>query len=188
MQMSKTAYYTDFVVYGAVLGVLISAAALRAGSAQRVAWLVAFTVGAAAWTLLEYLLHRFVLHRLSIFSAMHGAHHASPRAYLGTPTWLSLGIFWLVIFLPAWSGFSLNIASGLTAGVMMGFLWYGILHHAIHHRRPRILASWVAAAAHRHLQHHYSGQPGNFGVTTLVWDYVFGTVVMDVESTMQRGG
>jgi sterol desaturase/sphingolipid hydroxylase (fatty acid hydroxylase superfamily) len=177
MQMSKTAYYTDFAAYGAVLGALISVVALKEGPTERAKWLGAFIVGAAAWTLLEYLVHRLVLHRLSTFSPMHVAHHDSPRAYIGTPTWLSLGIIWLVFFLPAWRGFSLNVASGLTAGVMIGFLWYGILHHAIHHRRPRFLASWVAGAAQRHRRHHYSGQPGNFGVTTPLWDYVFGTVV-----------
>jgi sterol desaturase/sphingolipid hydroxylase (fatty acid hydroxylase superfamily) len=110
---------------------------------------------------------------------MHVVHHDSPRAFIGTPTWISLGVIWLVFFLPAWRGFSLNVASGLTAGVMLGFLWYGILHHAIHHRRPRLLASWVSAAAQRHRRHHYSGRPGNFGVTTPVWDYVFGTVVRE---------
>src|ERR1039458_1641782 len=61
--------------------------------------------------------------------------------------------------------------------LMMGFLWYGILHHAIHHGRPRALAALVSTCAHRHQQHHFSGQPGNFGVTIPLWDYLFGTVI-----------
>jgi sterol desaturase/sphingolipid hydroxylase (fatty acid hydroxylase superfamily) len=179
MRLSKTAYFADFAAYAAVLGVLISVAALDERSAEHVNWLRAFMAGAIAWTLLEYLMHRLVLHRLRPFLAMHGAHHDSPRAYLGTPTWMSLGFIWLVIFLPAWWGFSLNVASGLTAGVMSGFLWYGILHHAIHHREPRLLASWVSAAARRHMRHHYSAQLGNFGVTTPFWDHLFRTVVRE---------
>jgi sterol desaturase/sphingolipid hydroxylase (fatty acid hydroxylase superfamily) len=177
MRLSKTAYFADFAAYAGVLGILMTVAALDERPTARVNWLLALIVGASAWTLLEYLMHRLVLHRLSLFLPMHGAHHDSPRAYLGTPTWMSLGFIWLVIFLPAWRGFSLNVASGLTAGVMSGFLWYGILHHAIHHRRPRLLAAWVSAAARRHMRHHYSAQPGNFGVTTPLWDYLFRTVV-----------
>jgi sterol desaturase/sphingolipid hydroxylase (fatty acid hydroxylase superfamily) len=179
MRLSKTAYYADFALYAMVLSVLIPASTLSTSWTQRIHWFVAFTAAAASWTLLEYLLHWFVLHRLPIFSPMHAVHHASPRAYVGTPTWVTLGIIWLVVFVPTWRGVSFNVASGLTAGMMMGFLWYGIVHHAIHYRRPRLLASWIPAATRRHLRHHHSGQPGNFGVTIPLWDHVFGTVIHD---------
>jgi sterol desaturase/sphingolipid hydroxylase (fatty acid hydroxylase superfamily) len=177
MRLSKTAYYADFAVYALGLCALIALAVLSTSWTQRLHWLAAFTAAAASWTLLEYLLHCFVLHRLSIFASMHAVHHASPRAYVGTPTWVSLGIIWLVFFVPAWLGVSFNVASGLTAGVMMGFLWYGIVHHVIHYRRPRLLAAWLPATTQRHLRHHHSAQPGNFGVTIPLWDYVFGTVI-----------
>jgi sterol desaturase/sphingolipid hydroxylase (fatty acid hydroxylase superfamily) len=179
MRLSKTAYHADFAIYAIILGVLIAAAALTTNWVQRFHWFAAFTVAAASWTLLEYLLHRFLLHRVAPFAAMHGAHHDAPRAYVGTPTWASLGIIWLVVFVPAWRGVSFNVASGLTAGVMMGFLWYGIVHHVIHYRRPRLLAAWMPATTHRHLRHHYSPQPGNFGVTIPLWDYVFGTFIAE---------
>ena len=179
MRLSKTAYHADFAIYTIVLGVLIAVAALSTNWVQRIHWFAAFTVAAACWTLLEYLLHRFLLHRVAPFAAMHGVHHDSPRAYVGTPTWATLGIIWLVVFVPAWRGVSFNVASGLTAGVMMGFLWYGIVHHVIHYRRPRLLAAWMPATTHRHLRHHYSPQPGNFGVTIPLWDYVFGTYIAE---------
>jgi sterol desaturase/sphingolipid hydroxylase (fatty acid hydroxylase superfamily) len=179
MRLSKTAYHADFAIYAIILGVLIAAAALTTNWVQRFHWFAAFTVAAASWTLLEYLLHRFLLHRVAPFAAMHGAHHDAPRAYVGTPTWATLGIIWLVVFVPAWRGVSFNVASGLTAGVMMGFLWYGIVHHVIHYRRPRLLAAWMPATTHRHLRHHYSPQPGNFGVTIPLWDYVFGTFIAE---------
>jgi sterol desaturase/sphingolipid hydroxylase (fatty acid hydroxylase superfamily) len=179
MRLSKTAYHADFAIYAIILGVLIAAAALTTNRVQRFHWFAAFTVAAAGWTLLECLLHRFLLHRVAPFAAMHGAHHDAPRAYVGTPTWATLGIIWLVVFVPAWRGVSFNVASGLTAGVMMGFLWYGIVHHVIHYRRPRLLAAWMPATTHRHLRHHYSPQPGNFGVTIPLWDYVFGTFIAE---------
>lgn len=175
MILSRTAYYADFVIYAAAIGALIAIAALEPGWTDRLRWVAAFLVGIASWTLLEYLLHRFVLHRMPIFSDMHAVHHASPRAFVGTPTWVSLSILWLVFFVPAWRGLSLIVGGGLIAGVMTGFLWYGILHHAIHHRRPRFLTARLTASIHRHLRHHYSKIPGNFGVTTPLWDLLFGT-------------
>jgi sterol desaturase/sphingolipid hydroxylase (fatty acid hydroxylase superfamily) len=187
MRLSKTAYYADFAVYAIVLSVLIPVATLHAGWTQLIHWFAAFTAAAACWTLLEYLLHCFVLHRPSMFASMHAVHHASPRAYVGTPTWVSLGIIWLVVFVPAWRGVSFNVASGLTAGMMMGFLWYGIVHHVIHYRRPRLLASWMPATTQRHLRHHHSARPGNFGVTIPLWDHVFGTVLDERPVGLQKG-
>ncbi len=175
MQLSKTAYYADFAIYALAVGTLLALAALSGDWRGRDAWLIASLAGFAAWTLLEYVLHRFVLHRVPLIAPMHGAHHISPRAFIGTPTWMTLALFLLVVFLPAWRGFSLNVASGLTAGVMAGFLWYGILHHSIHHGRPRAIASQFRELARRHRRHHYSRQSGNFGVTTGLWDWVFGT-------------
>jgi sterol desaturase/sphingolipid hydroxylase (fatty acid hydroxylase superfamily) len=179
MQLSKTAYHADFAIYAIVLGVMIGASALGTSWVQRMHWLAAFTAAAASWTLVEYLVHRFLLHRGSLFAGMHAVHHDSPRAYVGTPTWATLGIFWFTVFLPAWWGVSLNVASGLTAGMMLGFLWYGIVHHVIHYRRPRPLASWMLSARHRHQRHHYSTQAGNFGVTIPLWDHIFGTVIAE---------
>ncbi len=177
MRMSKTAYYADFAIYAAVLGVLILVSVLGASWTQRLRWSAAFLSGAAGWTLLEYVLHRFVLHGRSTFAAMHAVHHSSPRAYVGTPTWATMGIIWLVFFVPAWHWISWNAASGLTAGIMMGFWVYAIMHHVIHYRRPRMLAAWLPAASRRHLRHHFSGQSGNFGVSIPIWDYVFRTAI-----------
>src|ERR1700761_5864570 len=103
-------------------------------------WLLAAATGVALWTLAEYAIHRFVLHEIAPFSAMHDEHHEAPRALLGTPTWASLAVFVSVVFLPTWALASFNVASGLTAGVMAGFVWYGVVHHAIHHRKPRVIA------------------------------------------------
>lgn len=175
MLLSRTAYYADFVVYAAVIGALLVIATLEPDWQARLLWLEAFAGGIVGWSLLEYLLHRFALHRVPILAGMHAVHHASPRAFVGTPTWLSIATLWSAIFVPLRAFYSFNLASGVIAGVMMGFLWYGILHHAIHHRRPRFLAARLKASIRRHLRHHHSQLPLNFGVTTPAWDYVFGT-------------
>ena len=175
MQLSKTAYYGDFVIYGATVLALAARVCLQGQASLRLQWLAEFAAGIGLWTLLEYVLHRWVFHRAPLIAPMHDAHHRSPRALLGTPTWLSLPLMWLVIFVPTWYFSSFTTASGLTAGVMAGFVWYGILHHAAHHGRPRLIATRLSPCVRRHARHHYSKRPVNFGVTIALWDHVFGT-------------
>jgi sterol desaturase/sphingolipid hydroxylase (fatty acid hydroxylase superfamily) len=177
MRLSKTGYYADFVIYAAVLVTATVATAWHDSAYEMSLWLLAAAIGAVFWTLAEYILHRFVLHQIAPFAAMHDAHHQAPLAFVGTPTWLSLGVILGTVFLPAWAMGSFNTASGLAAGTMAGFFWYGVVHHAIHYRKPRTIATRLLMATRRHAQHHYSGEPGNFGVTTSFWDHVFGTTL-----------
>ena len=154
MRLSKTAYYGDFFIYaGIVLGLAIYVW-LQGQWSARLQWLGEFVLGMGAWTLLEYALHRWVLHRVPIIAPMHDAHHRAPRALLGTPTPVTLAMIWILFFLPTWWYGSFNAASGLTAGVMVGYMWYGILHHIAHHGRPVLLATWASGHVRRHLRHH----------------------------------
>ncbi len=175
MRLSKTAYYADFYVYAAVVLALAIYVLLSGPWHLRLLWLGDFAIGAAVWTLLEYVLHRWVLHRVPLIAPLHDAHHRAPRELRGTPTWVTLAIIWIVFFLPAWSIWSVTVASGLTAGVMTGYWWYGILHHVSHHGRPALLAAWMSKCVRRHLRHHYAKRPVNFGFTTALWDHLFGT-------------
>lgn len=177
MRLSKTTYYADFVIY-AVLVTTGGMIAIWDNSPREMSiWLLTALIGVLSWTLIEYLLHRFVLHQMPLIALMHDAHHQVPLAFIGTPTWLSLSVIGGFVFLPAWAVGSLNAASGAAVGVMAGFLWYGIVHHAIHYRRPRRIAKRLLWASRRHAQHHYAHRPGNFGVTTSFWDRVFGTTL-----------
>ena len=174
MRGGKVGYYADFAIYGMVV-VALAALTLHGTRSDRSIWLAAAIAGAGGWTLIEYLLHRFVLHRMPLIAALHREHHAAPRAYLSTPTWASLPVLAGVFFVPMWRLFSLNAAFGAISGLIAGWLWYGVVHHVIHFRRPRRLASALRAASHRHLLHHSPYLSGNFGVTTSLWDYLFGT-------------
>lgn len=174
MLNGKVGYYADFITYG-VLVVALVAFALRQSRHDQLIWLGAAIAGAGSWTLLEYVLHRFVFHHMPLIADLHHAHHAVPRAYLGTPTWASLVVLAGVFFVPMWRLLSINIALGAISGLITGWLWYGIVHHVIHHRRPRRLATALKLASHRHLLHHSPYLSGNFGVTTALWDRVFGT-------------
>jgi sterol desaturase/sphingolipid hydroxylase (fatty acid hydroxylase superfamily) len=170
----KVGYYADFIIYG-LLVIGLVAFALREGRHDQLIWLAAAIAGAGSWTLIEYLLHRFVFHRMPFIADLHHAHHAAPRAYVGTPTWASLLTLAGVFFVPMWRLCSLNIALGAISGLITGWLWYGIVHHVIHHRRPRWLATTLKVASHRHFLHHSPYECGTFGVTTVLWDRLFAT-------------
>ena len=170
----KVGYYADFIIYS-MLVIALVAFTLRASRADQLTWLAAAIASAGSWTLVEYLLHRFVLHRMPLIADFHHAHHVAPRAYVSTPTWVSVLTLAGVFFVPIWRLISLNVALGAISGLITGWLWYGIVHHVIHYRRPRRLAVVLRVAKHRHLLHHSPYVSGNFGVTTAIWDYVFGT-------------
>lgn len=171
MQLSKTGYYADFIVYPS-LAVVLSWEGLRhAPLADGLEWLFASVAGVVIWTLLEYVLHRHILHRLQPFQRLHDLHHARATALVGTPSWLSLCLF-AVLALVLWSAIEAILASGLTVGLMLGYLWYLAVHHAVHHVKAK-RGSWLHRAKLRHATHHHSQQPCNFGVTTSLWDVAF---------------
>jgi sterol desaturase/sphingolipid hydroxylase (fatty acid hydroxylase superfamily) len=174
MSNGKISYYVDFILYS-VLVIMSVASTLRGSRSNQLLWLRAAIAGVGGWTLVEYLLHRFVFHRMPLIADLHHVHHAAPRAYVSTPTWVSLLVLGGLFFLPIWRLFTLNVAFGAVTGLITGWLWYGFVHHIIHYRRPRRLAVALKAASHRHLLHHAASGSGNYGVTTPVWDYVFGT-------------
>jgi sterol desaturase/sphingolipid hydroxylase (fatty acid hydroxylase superfamily) len=177
MQLSKYSYYSDFIVYPVVI--LTVAAVSMTGDRwlARTEWFGATIAGFVLWTLLEYILHRIALHRIAYFASLHHVHHAAPLSFVGTPPWISVFTLGGGIFIPAWWCFGTNAASGLTAGVMIGYWWYGIVHHVIHHGTRRSPHSYFGALQAWHLRHHYSPKGGNFGVTTGLWDHVFGTAI-----------
>ncbi|HEY4372362.1 MAG TPA: sterol desaturase family protein [Burkholderiales bacterium] len=172
MYLSKAAYYADFVVFP-LLMLLLASAPVWATPWGDAAWIGAAFCGFAAYSLLEYVLHRFVLHRLPPFSRMHALHHEHPAAMIGTPTWVTAGAALGVLCL-AWLLAGRVPACGFTFGLMLGYVWYGAVHHAVHHWSAR-KGSWLYQLKRRHNVHHYASQPCNYGVTTALWDRLFGS-------------
>lgn len=174
MQMNRWSYRADFVVYPLLIAAALALALRHPRPGPSLSCLVALAAGWLAWTAIEYTLHRWVLHRLPPFRRWHEAHHASPTAYIGTPTWLSGALF-----VAAWAALAAALpratAAGLAAGSMIGYLVYAAIHDAVHHRRAAG-GSWLHRAKLRHALHHRAGVHGPYGVSTLAWDHVFGTL------------
>jgi sterol desaturase/sphingolipid hydroxylase (fatty acid hydroxylase superfamily) len=175
MYQSKWGYYTDFVVYPVAVIVLACMAFASPHSRFLTVFLLCCLSGLATWTFIEYVMHRFVFHAVPKIAQMHDRHHADPVALVGTPSWLSLVVFISVGFFPLWATADVEVASGVAAGLMMGFTWYIAVHHLIH-RLPLKRGSVLYEAKLRHAGHH-AGHDGNFGVTTGFWDRALGTVI-----------
>jgi sterol desaturase/sphingolipid hydroxylase (fatty acid hydroxylase superfamily) len=177
MRLSKFSYYSDFAIYPLVCAALAAASIRGAGWISAAEWFAALAMGLILWTFLEYVLHRTALHAMRWFAPMHGEHHSAPLALIGTPTWVSVTVLGSVIGIPVWLCFGFGIAGGLTVGVMAGYWWYGIVHHIIHHHAHKRSSAYFSELRAWHMRHHYSPRSGNFGVSTGLWDHVFGTVI-----------
>jgi sterol desaturase/sphingolipid hydroxylase (fatty acid hydroxylase superfamily) len=175
LQHTKISYYAEPTVYPIVVGSLFLYEVHRGGPALHPHWWIAAACGAMLWTLAEYLVHRFVYHKVPVLRQLHGLHHSHPSDLIGAPIWVSVACFSLLFFLIArlWD---IEIAGGATGGLIAGYVWYLLIHDAVH-RWQLAEKSWLRTHRLRHLRHHRHPVPGNFGVTTGVWDLVFGTVI-----------
>jgi cyclopropane-fatty-acyl-phospholipid synthase len=172
----KAAYWADFAIYGAAVAILAIVLPVFAPRKHWASLAALVVLGAAAWTLIEYGLHRFVLHGMEPFRSWHMEHHERPTALMATPTLLSSSLIASLVFLPALLAAGFWRASALTLGVTAGYLSYALMHHATHHWRSR--SAWMTRRKRWHARHHHVA--GCYGVSSSLWDKVFG-------STGERG-
>jgi len=116
LHLSRGAYYADFFVLPIVGLALAGGSLFRANLVQSLIWGIICLSGVVTWTLLEYVLHRYVLHHVPGFEQMHDAHHADPLASVGAPIWVTLPMLCLCGLLPLWWPVGFLQASGLTTG------------------------------------------------------------------------
>ena len=173
IEHSRFAYRADFAPYGAAVLSLAAFLAIDGPRDQGPSITALALLGLAGWSLIEYLLHRFVLHGVQPFQGWHAQHHRQPGERLGAPTVLSAALIFTFFFLPALALGTLWHACALTLGVLAGYLAYGITHHATHHRRGN--SAWLKRRKRWHALHHHAAQPGCYGVTSPLWDHVFGS-------------
>jgi len=141
-----------------------------------------FGVGFLFWTFSEYHLHRFIFHYRptseigkSFCFLMHGIHHADPI----DPTRLVMPPFPAIVLATLFfSLFRLIVGPELVfpifSGFILGYLSYDYVHFAVHHFRPRTrIGKWVK---HHHMVHHYVAPESRWGVSTPVFDFIYGTL------------
>ena len=137
--------------------------------------------GVLFWTFFEYIMHRFIFHWVAenerarkIVYVMHGNHHEFPRdkERLFMPPVPSIIIASIIFFL-------VNLVIGgnvfmFFPGFVLGYLLYGSMHFAIHAWNPPY--KWMKPLWRNHHLHHYKDDHKGFGVSTTIWDRVFGTM------------
>lgn len=142
---------------------------------------ITFFGGMLFWTFFEYLMHRFAFHAVAdserakkFIYVMHGNHHHFPRdkERLFMPPVPSLiiasvifSIMYFIMGKPVFMFFP---------GFILGYLLYGTMHYAIHAWNPPF--KWMKPLWRNHHLHHYKNDHKGFGVSTTIWDRVFGTM------------
>jgi sterol desaturase/sphingolipid hydroxylase (fatty acid hydroxylase superfamily) len=132
------------------------------------------------WSLLEYVLHRFLFHSLTPTDEhpenylVHSYHHDFPDdatrlVMVPIGSW-PLGVIFATVF---------RLALGPTfwfpafAGACVGYVAYDWVHYYTHHAKPTSgIGRWMRMY---HLQHHFDHSPARYGVSSPLWDIVFGT-------------
>jgi len=142
-----------------------------------------FFFGIFLWTLFEYVCHRFAFHwhpktpfqRHAHFLG-HGLHHITPEDELRLvfPPVISipLAILFRMLF---YFIFPLGVGSASYGGFLFGYMAYESTHFLTHHMPT---GWWLKNRSHFHSKHHFDPvkQGKIFGVSSQLWDVVFGTL------------
>jgi len=151
-----------------------------------------FCAGVLATSLIEYSLHRFAFHydakspagRLRVF-LMHGYHHEfmddpmrlvlPPIAIV--PIALVIALVWYLVLGPYW----LPVFGGTAAG----YVAYDWSHYYTHYFQPkRGVGRWLKRY---HMLHHHDSPNHRYGITSPLWDVVFGTY-LPLDRMVRRAG
>lgn len=140
-----------------------------------------FLAGLITFTWVEYLVHRYVFHmqtytrlRASLQYTMHGVHHEFPkdRGRLAMPPLLSITISTSLLFLFRWvMG---DLVFSFLPGFLVGYALYLAIHYMVHAFQPPrnfFKYLWI-----NHSVHHYKDGDGVYGVSSPLWDYIYGTM------------
>lgn len=140
-----------------------------------------FMAGLIAFTWVEYLVHRYLFHmrtytrlRASLQYTMHGVHHEFPKdkGRLAMPPLLSITISTALLFL-----FRLvmgDLVFSFLPGFLVGYALYLAIHYMVHAFQPpqnSFKYLWI-----NHSVHHYKDGDGVYGVSSPLWDYIYGTM------------
>ena len=151
-----------------------------------------FVLGAMSWSASEYAIHRFVGHgskrppvrsllaRLTPvglateFNREHLAHHTDPSYFAPTERKVLAAAVAVPLLTTALAPvLGVRRAASFGAGFALAYGAYEVLHRRIHTHAPRgPCGRWLRR---HHLLHHSKTPRKNHGVTTPVWDLVFGT-------------
>jgi sterol desaturase/sphingolipid hydroxylase (fatty acid hydroxylase superfamily) len=178
--LTKTHPLVIWALYTPMIFLLPYYAVYKLGFAGSTTFFV-FLGGIFFWTLTEYAIHRFLFHHhpdtekgKRINYILHGNHHEFPRdkERLFMPPIPSLII--ASVFFSVYYFLIGKYAFAFFPGFMLGYLIYATMHYAIHAWNPPF--KWMKPLWRNHHLHHYKHDDLGFGVSSTLWDHVFGTM------------
>jgi sterol desaturase/sphingolipid hydroxylase (fatty acid hydroxylase superfamily) len=179
-KLSRTHISIPLIIFFGYAGGLLYWSVTHTGLSVSLTTLL-FFVGWLTFSLVEYLVHRYVFHmatytklREKFQYTMHGVHHEFPKDKdrLAMPPLLSVTIATILLLL-----FRLVMGDFVFAflpGFFVGYACYLGVHYMVHAYQPPknfLKALWV-----NHGVHHYKNGEIVFGVSSPLWDYIFGTM------------
>lgn len=174
-------YFAVPVILFVVVGIVFASYSYFIKSVSAGITALLFCGGVFFFTLIEYLIHRFIFHfnaetekEKHLKYKIHGVHHHYPKDKdrLVMPPVLSITIsviFFLIFY------FTMNRYSfAFFGGFCTGYSLYLYIHYAVHrYRQPKnFLSFWWK----HHSLHHYKNDERAFSVSNPLWDYLFGTM------------
>ncbi|MGQ9864610.1 MAG: sterol desaturase family protein [Bacteroidia bacterium] len=176
-------YSSPYVIWGMYLPTIVGLVYYSVVHLQvEVGTVVGLYIAAMlSWSLAEYLLHRYVFHWADerpwvqkLVYYMHGVHHEYPSDahHLFMPPLPSLvfALFFGLLFY----GILGKYGFVFLAGFINGYLIYSTMHYLMH--RVKNPPKPLRALWRYHHLHHFKTPDKAFGVSSSLWDWVFGTL------------
>jgi len=145
-----------------------------------------FLGGMFFWSFFEYIMHRFAFHyvaeserAMKFVYILHGNHHEYPRDkerlfMPPVPSLIISSTLFMLMYLIAGLFGASNYVFSFFPGFLLGYLIYGTMHYAIHAWNPPF--KWMKGLWRNHHLHHYKNTELGFGVSSTLWDHLFGTM------------
>jgi 4-hydroxysphinganine ceramide fatty acyl 2-hydroxylase len=179
-RLSRTNFLFPVIVFAALSALFLVLSFFDNGINFRYAlWL--FPLGWLSFTLVEYLIHRFLFHfhattekELDLQYKIHGVHHEFPRDKdrLVMPPVISVMLAFAFYYL-----FKLlmdDYGKLFFSGFIGGYSVYLVIHYAVHALKPP--KNFFKFFWKHHSLHHYDSVHSAFSVSLPLWDYLFNTL------------
>ena len=137
-------------------------------------------VGILWWTFLEYMIHRFFFHWMSklkklvyYIGSFHLYHHQTPKDKRVYTSGIAPAILWSVVSMSVFpTFFTINESLLISFFTLMSYFIYEFAHFYAHAWQAK--SGYLKFIQQNHFHHHLNPKT-NFGQTSPLWDFVFGT-------------
>jgi sterol desaturase/sphingolipid hydroxylase (fatty acid hydroxylase superfamily) len=179
---SRASWYVPVVFWIPIL-IVLSVYSIKLYDVSFIECVFTILASLVFWSFAEYILHRYVFHFMHdsdigrrMHFMIHGVHHDYPNdaKRLVFPPLAALPISSIFYFLFYLCLGKYHIVFFI--GFILGYLVHDLTHYALHHAQWK--SPWFLKLKQHHMMHHYTHSYGGYGVTSTVWDKVFGTKVV----------